>query len=475
MLNINRELVVVVKPEVGFRMGLDSASPPSIIAGNLNPLTNLLSSEGVIMRPLFGRNEDRIKQETIGIPNIPGIGIPDLSVFYRIDAHDDRLENLAEQFRKLDFVSLVYIKPVPELPVIKITGVPSPAAPPSITPDFVGLQGYLDPAPGGIDARFAWSLGGGLGTGVGIIDIEGAWNFTHEDLLQNQGGVVGGTQINDLGFRNHGTAVVGEMGGDNNGFGVFGICPEANVRAISHGGIGVSAAIRQAADMLNPGDIILIEAHQPGPRFNFQFRDDQLGYIAMQYWPDIYFAITYATVVKGVIVVEAAGNGAENLDDPIYSTPQVFTPPFWTPFNRANGDNAAIIVGAGAPPPGTHGNDHGPDRSRLQFSNFGSCVDAQGWGREVTTCGYGDLQGGTDENFWYTNQFAGTSSASPIVVGALACIQGVLKASGKPLLTPISARQLLQNLGSAQQDAPGRPASERIGNRPNLFLMLSGL
>ncbi|MEK8170065.1 hypothetical protein NKH77_10840 [Streptomyces sp. M19] len=43
--------------------------------------------------------------------------------------------------------------------------------------------------------------------------------------------------------------------------------------------------------------------------------------------------------------------------------------------------------GAGAPPPGTHGRDHGPDRSRLEFSNYGMRLDAQGWGREVTTTG----------------------------------------------------------------------------------------
>jgi hypothetical protein len=43
---------------------------------------------------------------------------------------------------------------------------------------------------------------------------------------------------------------------------------------------------------------------------------------------------------------------------------------------------------------------HGPDRSRLDFSNFGKAVDVQGWGREVTTCGYGDLQGGNNEDFW---------------------------------------------------------------------------
>jgi hypothetical protein len=93
-------------------------------------------------------------------------------------------------------------------------------------------------------------------------------------------------------------------------------------------------------------------------------------------------------------------------------------------------------VGAGAPPPGTHGRDHGPDRSRLDFSNHGSAVDAQGWGREVTTCGYGDLQGGGDEDRWYSDTFSGTSSASPVVVGTLACVQGILKARQQSPLTP---------------------------------------
>lgn len=143
------------------------------------------------------------------------------------------------------------------------------------------------------------------------------------------------------------------------------------------------------------------------------------------------------------------------------------------PLNRSNRDSGAIVVGAGAPPPGTHGRDHGPDRSRLDFSNWGAVVDAQGWGREVTTCGYGDLQGGTNEDEWYTDQFSGTSSASPIVVGALGCVQGVVRAQGKSPLTPVEARQLLRATGSPQQDAPGRPSSQRIGNRPDLRQMIA--
>ena len=127
-------------------------------------------------------------------------------------------------------------------------------------------------------------------------------------------------------------------------------------------------------------------------------------------------------------------------------------------------------MGAGAPPPGTHGRDWGPDRSRLDFSNFGSVVDAQGWGREVTTTGYGDLQGGSSihVNEWYTDQFSGTSSASPIVVGAIAAVQGTLRAKSRIPPSPIRARDLLRTTGSPQTDGPGRPATQRIGNRPNL-------
>ena len=130
-----------------------------------------------------------------------------------------------------------------------------------------------------------------------------------------------GDPITDLAWRNHGTAVFGEFGGDRNGLGIVGIAPEAGIRAASiFGGVGSAGAIRNAADRLNAGDIILIELHAPGPRHNFANRDDQAGYIALEWWPDNFAAIRYA-VSRGVIVVEAAGNGAENLDDALYDQP----------------------------------------------------------------------------------------------------------------------------------------------------------
>jgi hypothetical protein len=472
---MERELIVIAKREAQLRVTREGIT--SVEGADVSSLANILASESAVMRPLFGINEEQIQARIASVAVETNADVPDLSLYYRVEAPDERLEELAARLREQGVVEFAYVKPAAELPIAldQVSKmfhhmVPLAEEAPSVSPDFTVRQAYLDAAPGGIDARYAWTQSGS-GAGVGIIDIEGAWRFTHEDLRQNQGGVVGGTQSTDLVWRNHGTAVVGEFGSDRNTFGCTGICPDANVRAISiFGELGSAAAIRLAADMLNPGDIILIELHRAGPRST---GIGQEGLIAIEWWPDDFDAIRYATS-RGVIVVEAAGNGAENLDDPIYNTPAPGFPSNWTnPFNRTNRDSGAIVVGAGAPPPNTHGRDHGPDRSRLDFSNYGSLIDAQGWGREVTTCGYGNLQGGSDEDLWYTDTFGGTSSASPIVVGALACLQSILRSRGKSPVSPSVARNLLRSTGSPQQDAPGRPRNQRIGNRPNIREMLA--
>ena len=102
-------------------------------------------------------------------------------------------------------------------------------------------------------------------------------------------------------------------------------------------------------------------------------------------------------------------------------------------------------------------------------------MDAQGWGWEVTSTGYGDLQGGDNKDEWYTDTFSGTSSASPIAVGALGCLQGILRAQGGELLTSTKAQSLLRSTGSPQQAATDRPTSQRIGNRPDLRQLIAAV
>jgi len=460
------ELIVIVKPEAGLQATSDGIA--SIKGADTNPLSKLLKSEKISMQPLFGASEERLKLEADSLSPSSETKIPDLSIYYQIVAPEEKLEDLAILLLRQDIVEAAYVKPPGEPPVLKGDAstmlndmTPSEIDAPPVTPNFVLRQGYLDAAPGGIDARHAWTLAGGRGNNVNIIDCEWGWRFNHEDLRQNQGGIVAGTGST---ADDHGTAVIGEIGGDINAIGITGICPDARVSAVAFS-MPSATAIREAANRLRPGDIILLEIHRQGPGASGAGQD---GYIAIEWWPDDFDAIRYA-ISRGIIVVEAAGNGFRNLDNAIYNVRPSGFPASWTnPFNRSNRDSGAIVVGAGAPPPNTHGRNHGPDRSRLDFSNWGALIDAQGWGREVTTCGYGDLQGGTDKDLWYTDTFSGTSSASPIVVGALGCLQGMLRAQGRIPLSPARAREVLRATGSAQQDAPGRPSSQRIGNRPNL-------
>jgi len=407
---------------------------------------------------LFPQTEDALDRDVASLAAATNVSLNPLSVYYHLTATDSaQAESLRDGLNEDPTVEEVYVAPraVPAIFVEPAAIIEEEA--PESTVDFTGRQAYLDAAPGGIDARFAWTLPGGKGDKVQVIDIEGGWNFSHEDLIKNQGGIVGGTATTEPGWESHGTAVQGEIAGDENQFGVIGIAPQAKFSAVSIFGDGNSSAkaIKTAADKLSPGDIILVELHAPGPNANGV---GQFGLIPVEYWSAEFDAIKYATA-KGIIVIEAAGNGFQDLDDPVYQGK----------FDRANRDSGAILVGAGAPPSG----NHGPDRSRLDFSNYGAIVDAQGWGTEVTTTGYGDLTPSTDKNRRYTGAFNGTSSAAPIVAGAIACLQSVRLTRGEEPLTGTQIREMLRSTGSAQTSAPARPSDQRIGNRPNLAEMLN--
>ena len=89
------------------------------------------------------------------------------------------------------------------------------------------------------------------------------------------------------------------------------------------------------------------------------------------------------------------------------------------------------------------------------FQTMDKLWTAQGWGWHVATLAYGDAQGGRSENSWYTLRFSGTSSASPIVAGAVACLQGFAGAALAGL-TPLEVRDILRRPAGTPQtdDAP---------------------
>jgi subtilisin family serine protease len=351
--------------------------------------------------------------------------------------------------RKAVWKAVVAPRPVPAMPAGSAAG----------SRNFEPAQGYLYAPPAGIGAAEVWGLAGAKGKGVTICDIEGNWNRTHEDLPSGIP-LIGGTLINDLAWRNHGTAVLGEMVSLPSARGTVGISHEAKAvvqSAIINGVFNTAGAIASAASVLGAGDVILIELQATGPNNK---------YVAMQYWNDVFSAIVAATA-KGITVVEAAGNGNENFDLPIFNG------------TGLQKDSGAIVVGAGVPP-ATHVDfdgfgaalpgytSLGVPRSRIFFSNHGKILSVHGWGWHVTTLGYGDAQGGASENTWYTLRFSGTSSASPIVTGAVACLQGRAKARTGAFLSPQKVRQILMSTGTPQVAGPGVPLSQRIGPLVNL-------
>ncbi len=366
-------------------------------------------------------------------------GLPDLNHYFRLTLPPGAdIQTIGRALAILDEVEFVARVPL--------------LAPPPAAPDYANpanpsgvWQRYLDAAPVGIDARYAWS-NSIAGAGVKICDIEYGWNNTHADLPTVI--LLGGPPIQTE-WHAHGTAVLGQMAGRHNTNGVRGIAYGADFRFASPysfsypGTYNLPAAISAALTNLAAGDVILIELQGAGPNNG--------NYVPVEWWKETYDIIRVA-VSSGVIVVEAAGNGGENLDDPIYSTGNGG---HW-PFLPAN-DSGAILVGAGAPPQFPN------PRARLDFSNYGSTVDLQGYGYLVVTAGYGDLYNAEGSNQHFTATFSGTSSASPIVAGAAAALQQAWKAhhTNQPA-SPALIRTILRATGTPQQGAGN------IGPLPNL-------
>jgi Tol biopolymer transport system component len=204
---------------------------------------------------------------------------------------------------------------------------------------------------------------------------------------------------------------------------------------------------------------MLIEQQVPGP--NGACGADQLGCVPVEWVPAIYDAISIATA-SGIVVVEAAGNGRENLNRPEYGSP----------FPQGRPDSGAIVVGAGGAPDCDRYAQ--PPRSRLEFSTYGQRVNLQGWGECVTTTGYGDLYSEGPPETRYTAFFAGTSSASPIVAAAAAAVSSAYQeANPGSQLAPADLRDVLTDTGTPQDLTSPGALPGRVGPLPDLVAALA--
>jgi hypothetical protein len=333
---------------------------------------------------------------------------------------------------------------------IKYVSIPPKLNLPAV-PDFQPTQLYLYDQEPGIHAQEFWNAYSVYGAGVKVCDIEYTFNDLHDDLPTV---TIIGAQPEDPGFGpDHGTAVLGEIGSLNDGVGTTGIAYQSQLffsGAYFDQTYLLEEALINTMDELDPGDIVLIEQQIAGP-------DANPDYVPVEWYEPYYDAIQLISG-NGLIVVEAAANGNQDLDDPIFSMDNNGHYPF-----LEENWSEAIMVGAGAV-----GIDDA-SRSRLWFSNYGNRIDLQGNGEGVVTTGYGDAYSAEGLNKEYSNDFGGTSGASPIVVGAVALIQSLHKSvTGNPLSRD-QIRDLLVHTGKPQVAGTLFPLSQKIGPLPNVF------
>lgn len=388
---------------------------------------SVLSSDAVEnVAPLFAEKEEKLQKIASAAQEATSEGHADLNQWYRVKVKDGAdLAKVVADLRAQAVVETAYQVPdQPELPIGNLES----------------KQVFIEGADrSGIDARYAWTIPGGTGKNVTVTDIEYGWTTNHEDLSKLRNAVITkGTPRES--YANHGTAVAGELWADRNNIGTTGIVYESKAQlshATTNRGFNPAAAVMTAVANSKAGDVILLEQ---------QVKGCGGGFAPVEVMPSVHDAIKTATS-RGIHVVEAAGNGNQNLDQACYGGAN---------FPKGKGDSGAIIVGAGAS--SICGRTA---RTKMSYSTYGSRVNVQAWGECVYSAGYGDLQGGPPSKH-YTRKFSGTSSASPIVTGAVAALSSIAQERGKQISTS-DMRNLIRSTGTPQAGGGGK-----IGPLPNL-------
>lgn len=369
--------------------------------------------------------------------------------YYIVETQDDiDVQALLTKIEKSSLVETAYLQeeeapPAERLPNLSV----NPYDEPRLT-----RQGYLEPAPLGINAPYAWSIKGGDGKGTTFVDMEYGWLFNHADLVNQKIELISGQNKSE--HHDHGTSVLGIVSAEDNNIGGIGIAPKAKVKVVSqirdNGNYNTADAILSAVNNMQAGDILLLEAQATYDGYGDK------NYFPVEVKPDIFDAIRMGTN-KGIIIIEAGANGGNDLDQ----------------FRDRNGkqvlnrnspdfkDSGAIMVGAASAR---------VPHKRSYFSNYGSRVDVYGWGNAVDTT---DAKPSEFITNLYTSSFAGTSSASPIIAGAAASIQGIAKNNQGRVYTPRQLRAILSDSSTGTKS--NDPTSDKIGVLPDLKAILSKL
>lgn len=338
-----------------------------------------------------------------------------LASYWRLDAREfwREADLLLKQLNELDEVDFAYKELMTSNPA---------TVNPGDDPLFQ-MQGYLNPAPDGIDANSVWQKNAN-GEGVAFIDLENGWFPFHEDLAPPPPIIFGDNFT--LGA-DHGTSVLGIAIGRDNDRGIVGVAPGvSSVRLVSTyhetdtSGSEVACAIGPATKLLRPGDVLLLEVQR-------DFKPTEID--------DLDFDAIRLAVSNGIIVIEAAGNGNLNLDS-IMTVGSARSLNIKSPKYQ---DSGAIMVGAcGSRVVEIREGIRG--HRRYQHSNYGSRVNCYAWGEEIVTTSttYGEPGTGFSRYTYGNNipKFGGTSGASAIIAGAALLLQSLYQIKKMARLLP---------------------------------------
>ena len=379
--------------------------------------------------------------------------------------------------------------------------------------DYTSSQTYLkDLSEGGVNAIVAHSrtFPGKGSPDVKLIDFEPGWNINHIEFtgktILTPHGVSAATNAIV-----HGTGVLGIVAAIEGNQGITGIAPNTtnlilcSIADSTDPGQpnmdNLATRLRTLIDGpdLSPGDIILIEGGIPN---NLPLGHPNRSDVSTA--PEVYYDITAETRpvfeeikravnVKGLVVIEAAGDNARtaaavSLDEDLFPVSGT-TAPFGhlnyldtiDEVFSAQYDSGAIMVGAFE--------NNGETFVRwadanplIGGSNYGTRVDCWSLGHNIVTSGESLIPGctinpGDPENSRYREDFGGTSGAAAIIAGVALSAQSrqQVKRPSK-LFNGIKMRQLMKIGGIAMTELSTDPIfSLEKGYLPDLNMMLENI
>jgi hypothetical protein len=365
-----------------------------------------------------------------------------------------------------DVVEFAYLQDVASDPLVVATG----------NPFFTnGSQGYLSPAPIGVDAPAAWAKGAD-GGGLTFFDVEQGWFFDHQDLPKPIPLRQGSNRTTSFA---HGAAVLGEIVGADDTLGMVGAAPASIAQVVSYNDDFSSPLqvqrladrILSAANALPFGNVLLLEVQISGVVAGSRTA------VPAEADPLVFESIKLASKA-GVIVVEAAGNGNADLDTFVMDKgPRKGA-------RTLSRDNPTEFAESGAIMVGGCTSDF--PHNRFASSNFGSRIDCFAWAENIVTSGWDSANPSAADVYWGVNlnlpingvpqavSFGGTSGASPVIVGCCLLVQHL-----RDILTPnagsgklggASMRALLSNPNNG---TPSFLVTDRIGVMPDLAKIIA--